>query len=97
MCVVSMVMDHYRPVFYPYIPPQTLPFRERPALMDPEFVKERIREFKESLEAAEKVDRLTGQPDCEDPEKAKLKEQVDRLEKVVDRLLAELEQAKAAQ
>lgn len=39
-----------------------------------------IDEFRRALEAARTVDRLTGQPDCVDPEKAKLEERVARLE-----------------
>lgn len=43
-----------------------------------------IAEFKEAVAAARKVDLLTKQPDCEDPEKAKLEERVARIEKALD-------------
>lgn len=33
------------------------------------------------MEGAKTVDKLTGQPDCEDPEKAKLVARVEELEK----------------
>src|SRR5690242_16295965 len=36
-----------------------------------------IREFREAVAAAKTVDVLTKQPDCEDPEKAKLLERVE--------------------
>lgn len=39
-----------------------------------------IDDFREAMKAAEKVDVLTAQPDCVDPEKAKLKERVAYLE-----------------
>lgn len=97
MCVVSMVYDHYRPLF-PQVPtypgPIVYPAPATELIPDPDFMKRTIDAFKEALEAAAKVDRLTGQPDCEDPEKAELKEQVRRLEKMVDLLLAERERSK---
>ena len=40
-----------------------------------------IAEFREAVAAARKVDALTGQPDCVDPQKAKLEERVAALEK----------------
>lgn len=39
---------------------------------------EALEEFKKLLEAAKKFDEKTGQPDCEDPEKAKWIEIVER-------------------
>jgi hypothetical protein len=39
-----------------------------------------IRTFREAVEAAEIIDRVTEQPDCVDPEKEKLLERVDALE-----------------
>jgi hypothetical protein len=44
-----------------------------------------IDEFRRALEAAKTVDLLTGQPDCVDPEKAKLEERVARLEAELER------------
>ena len=45
-----------------------------------------IAEFKEALEAAKVVDRATKQPDCADPEKAKLEERVAAIEKILSDL-----------
>lgn len=46
-----------------------------------------IKDFRTALEAAKTVDRLTNQPDCEDPEKKKLEERVTVLEQQVAQLL----------
>jgi hypothetical protein len=48
-----------------------------------------IDEFRRALEAAKVVDRLTGQLDCVDPDKAQLEDRVNRLERQVEQLLAE--------
>lgn len=45
-----------------------------------------IAEFREALHAAQVVDRLTKQPDCEDPEKAKLVDRVAELERRLNEL-----------
>lgn len=52
-----------------------------------EAIRKLIAEFKEALEAAKVIDRLTKQPDCEDPEKKKLEERVALLEKQIAFLL----------
>jgi hypothetical protein len=43
-----------------------------------------VTDFKTAVEAARKVDALTAQPDCEDPEKAKLEARVAELERRLD-------------
>lgn len=73
MCVVSMVYDHFRPQFEPYE-------NTRP-LTDPNNFRELVEKFRKAAEAAQRVDSLTNQPDCEDPEKAKLLERVAELER----------------
>lgn len=90
MCVVSMVYDHYLPKIGEYstgkIDWSGLLQHSKP---DPEMkelkeeLKKLIKEFKEAVAAARQVDRLTGQPDCSDPDKAKLEERVAELEKLV--------------
>lgn len=91
MCVTSAVMDQYNP----YIPPSTwkpntgLPYTVPPTIqpqpiIDPVQLKELLDSFHKALEAAKIFDRLTGQPDCEDPEKAKLEERVAELERRLD-------------
>jgi len=42
---------------------------------------DRIELFKDMVKTAEVFDKETGQPDCADPEKAKIKERIDELEK----------------
>jgi hypothetical protein len=51
-----------------------------------EELRQLIREFREAVAAAKTVDRLTGQPDCADPDKAKLEERVAALEKELAKL-----------
>jgi len=88
MCVVSGVYDH----FYPRIPdplPQVQPqinwqINQQP--IDLVELRTLIEEFKEALKAAKTVDRLTGQPDCADPEKAKLEKRVALLEKQIEQM-----------
>ena len=93
MCVYSQVIDHFGPRITPWIQPQpglpSLPWtgETKPVFTVDGFTPEQreglrklIKEFWEALKAAETVDRLTGQPDCEDPEKAKLKDRVRELE-----------------
>lgn len=89
MCVVSMIHDYYEPKIpdwdkiLPYIPPidtgtpTTTSHEWARAVAD---LRTLIDEFRRALEAARTVDRLTGQPDCVDPEKAKPEERVARLE-----------------
>lgn len=91
MCVVSMVMDHFGKRFEPLYPYPNWP---RPTIQplqpfDPVGAKVLIDEFKKAVEAARTVDKLTNQPDCEDPEKAKLEARVAELERLVERLVKE--------
>jgi hypothetical protein len=46
-----------------------------------ERLKALIESFRKAVEAAMIVDSLTGQPDCVDPEKQRLQDRVDELEK----------------
>lgn len=78
MCAVSMISDHGMKM-----PPwQDIRFPQRP-LPDKQAV-DAIKEFLDLLKAAKKYDIATGQPHCEDPEKAKF-------EQVVLNRLAEIE------
>lgn len=78
MCVVSMVHDHYKPLFERYTPPQTVTFAPTIDLAE---LRRLVEDFKAAVEAAKKVDTLTAQPDCEDPEKVRLQDRVAELEK----------------
>lgn len=84
MCTVSMVYDHYQPRIPsnrpPYWPPApAAPVPDKTAANE---LRQLIAEFRKAVEAAKTVDRLTDQPDCEDPEKASLEERVRRLEEL---------------
>lgn len=90
MCVVSMVMDSFTDKIpwierYPINPinPFTVPLDYEPHKPDTIKIDEIIKIFKEAVEAARTVDRLTNQPDCEDSEKAKLEARVVELEKLL--------------
>jgi hypothetical protein len=90
MCVVSNVSDHYWDRFRPFLPePQPFDWSRwnpQPSVDLGELAR-LIQDFKEAMAAAKTVDRLTKQPDCVDPEKAKLLDRVAELE----RRLAEIE------
>lgn len=94
MCVVSMVSDHFmdripyalpQPTIQPGVVEMDWTKALRPSV-DLEELRKLIAEFKEAMAAAKTVDRLTGQPDCVDPEKAKLEARVEELEKRIAHL-----------
>ena len=77
MCVVSMVMDMGRtswpwnpPVGSP-IQPVTVPFDNTGWTIATTDESIALQAFEELIAAAEKLDRILGLADCEDPEKAK--------------------------
>jgi len=72
-----MVMDHYSTTFPQQQPTWTVTYEPS----ETERLRKLIDEFKEAVEAAKKLDVLTNQPDCVDPEKAKLEERVAELER----------------
>jgi hypothetical protein len=86
-----MVMDHYGPKFDPYeqrtITSGTItlnPLAPIPAVSltqdEVDALRALIAQFREATAAAKKVDELTAQPDCEDPEKIRLQDRVRELE-----------------
>jgi len=87
MCTVSMVFDYGRRVWpepYPAPPPfSPWPFPNVAPSPDPLPTKEEWEAFWELVEKARKFDELTGQPDCEDPQKS---EWVKAIEARLDRL-----------
>lgn len=100
MCVMSMVHDD----FSKRIPTDwgttivtgTSPFVAMPAThaqvealrQEVAALKQVVLDFHEAVRAAAVVDRLTRQPDCVDPEKAKLEERVRELESRLDAVRA---------
>ena len=73
MCTTSAVLDAYRPIVDQRFA-QFFPHDHSTEIL------EEIRAFRRLYEAARAFDIKTGQPDCEDPEKAKLLKRVDELE-----------------
>lgn len=72
MCAVSMIMDYGRTN-----PPwQQLPGPLYPQPLPDDEAREAIKKFIALVEAAKKYDAETGQPHCEDPEKAKFEQEV---------------------
>lgn len=51
-------------------------FKEMP---DDWYTPKRIKLFYEMEASAKKLDQETGQPDCEDPDKAKVKERIEKI------------------
>ena len=99
MCNVSMIFDTYKPHLpdpnaYPWPQPGTAvpwPIAPAPRVGEwptPTALRELLESFRQAVEAAKAFDRLTNQPDCEDPEKAKLLDRVDELERRLDELEA---------
>lgn len=82
MCVVSMLMDHYKDKwtdpFYPRpIQPSILPSPVQPwPPIQPQISPLEVEEFKKLLERAREYDRKNNEPDCELEEK---KQQVKKL------------------
>lgn len=69
MCVTSMVMDHYREKWEPYVQPHIVPspFVQWPPV--PQISAEEIAEFRKLLERAREYDKRNHEPDCEIDEK----------------------------
>lgn len=89
MCVVSAVYDQYNPhiptnwppIDSTPIKPNTTPvIKLEEHVINPKDLARLIDSFHKAVAAAKVFDELTGQPDCEDPEKAKLEERVAALE-----------------
>lgn len=82
MCVVSMVMDHYRDKWWPLTPnyPSTSPLQQpnlnpidwdkvlnpHEANKEPAITDAEIREFRSLLERAREYDKKHHEPECED-------------------------------
>lgn len=84
MCLVSNIMDAYKPHIpqaFPYSPPsQGWPAASPSLRKELDELRQLIDSFHRAVEAAKEFDRLTGQPDCVDPEKAVLEQRVAELE-----------------
>ena len=86
MCVYSAIFDHYTPKFpvpspTPYeLAVPWLPVVPDAAAMTPEELLKLIEDFKKAAEDAKEQDKKEGNPDCEDPDKARLLERIEILE-----------------
>lgn len=100
MCIVSMVHDHYDPliplpedIFPGTVLPHQPPSFDWTTLLKPGVdlaeLRQLIADFRECVAAAQRLDVAMKQPDCVDPEKAKLEERCARLEKIIDALLVQ--------
>jgi hypothetical protein len=82
MCIVSNISDWGQktwpePAPYKFNPWETSPIpKEDKPYSGP--TKEEWEEFKKLLKQAAKVDEITGQPDCVDPEKQKWMESIEK-------------------
>lgn len=89
MCMVSMIHDQLKPWVpdvtpgWPTFIPTTSPPLVEPA--DAQKTRELLEALVKAVEAAKVVDRVTGQPDCVDPEKAKLGERVRAVEEALSK------------
>ena len=85
MCTYSAVMDRWQPIFPPVDPHPIPPMPIVPWVLPPPPPNttwpELIEKFRKEAEAARQHDIDTKQPDCEDPEKAKLVDRVAELER----------------
>jgi len=81
MCVISMVYDYYKPLI-----PTDDWIKGNVNNVDWAALTKMIADFYAARGAAKVVDEKTGQPDCADPEKAKLEARVAELEKRIAEL-----------
>lgn len=84
MCVVSMVMDHYRERWEPLVPQVPYqPIVTNPTIISwpvPMISAEEVAEFRKLLERAREYDKRMNEPDCElDEKKAALKDIAQKL------------------
>jgi uncharacterized small protein (DUF1192 family) len=78
MCVLSVVYDKYDQIF----PRPTIVWSR----IDNDHWQKTIDDFRREVKDAKEQDRRDGNPDCEDPDKAKLEERVAALERELERL-----------
>lgn len=71
MCTVSMIMDHYREKWEPYVQPQVVPYWQQmaPFVKHPAISEAEIEEFRTLLARAREYDKRNNEPDCEMAEK----------------------------
>ena len=94
MCIVSNAFDGFSPIIPTPTPwpvpctgipnPGLAPWGPVPntgQILNPDQLKELLEAFHAAVAAAKKADAAAGQPDCQDPEKAKIEERVAELER----------------
>lgn len=96
MCIMSAVYDHFQPRipgnWDPPVVPGTFTLTS-PPFESPEMtalrqevatLRQIVADFRAAVEHAAKLDRLMRQPDCVDPDKARLEARVAELERRLD-------------
>jgi hypothetical protein len=93
-----MVHDHFKTPFDDFFAkwpgglgqmhPGAEPYASTPPPADVERLAKLVKEFREAVAAAEKLDTLLKQKDCVDPEKVQLQARVVFLEALIERLTA---------
>ena len=99
MCVLSMVMDEFgkhpdwqlvptNPPIYPFVTnPGAITFTpQQLTKADIDKLEQLVKDFKEAVQIAEKLDILLKKPDCVDPEKHKLVQRVAELEDQLNKI-----------
>jgi len=100
MCVYSAIFDLYTPQIpvptpTPYGPTQPwLPVLPADKPMTPEELTKLLEAFRKAAEEAKEIDKRDGNPDCEDPDKAKLLDRIAVLEHRIEILEASKKPAK---
>lgn len=74
MCVVSMVHEHYQTWPSPFTPAAPT----FPPPLHPDWTWERWNEYQELLRKAAEYDKRVGQPDCPDPNKEAMMQEIER-------------------
>lgn len=90
MCVVSQVYDYFQPDITKWSNPNTVMPNLGQVVWGAQFtgaevgeIRALLADFRKAKAAAEVVDKLTKQPDCVDPEKAKLEQKIQELERII--------------
>lgn len=78
MCIISGIYDYGHRTWPTWPTTAPVPPPIPPASATPFPTPEQWEAFKRLIEVAKEFDRIANQPDCEDPEKGKWMEQVER-------------------
>lgn len=85
MCVASNIGDYYKPHWPQFDPPKIWPDLTPAKPINP-WSEEKMRKLMELIEKAREMDKLMGEPDCEDPAKTAWMKQVEQRLKKLEKL-----------